>query len=60
MAAVLGVVTLASGFANSIFFLIESYPAAIVPDVQPYTTQSNFSSGRISFETSVSVPRHFD
>ena len=42
MAAVLGVVTLASGFANSIFFLIESYPATIVPDVQPYTTQSNF------------------
>ena len=51
----LGVVTLASGFANLILFLIESYPATIVPEVQPYTTQSYFSFGKISFETSVIV-----
>ena len=35
IAAVLGVVTFASGLANLIFFYIELYPAAIVPDVHP-------------------------
>ena len=51
----LGVVTLASGFARLTFFLITSYPAAIVPDVHPYTTQSIFSLGKISSEISVTV-----
>ena len=35
IAAVLGVVNFASGFANLTFSLIEEYPAAIVPDVHP-------------------------
>ena len=35
IAAVLGVVTSASGFAILTFFLIFSYPAAIVPEVHP-------------------------
>ena len=50
-AAVLGVESFASGFAACILFLILSYPAAIVPDVQAYTTQSNFCSGKISLVT---------
>ena len=35
IAAVLGVVTFASGFANFIFLSIESCPAAMVPEVHP-------------------------
>ena len=35
IAAVLGVVTFASGFANFILLSIESCPAAIVPEVHP-------------------------
>ena len=35
IAAELGVITFASGFAKLILFLIESYPDAIVPEVQP-------------------------
>ena len=49
----IGVVTWASGFAKLTFSLIDSYPAATVPDVHPYATQSNFSSGKISLVTSV-------
>ena len=39
---VMGVVTCASGFAKFIFNFIVSYPAATVPEVQPYATQSIF------------------
>ena len=35
IAAVLGVVTSAFGFAAFTFFSIDVYPAAIVPEVQP-------------------------
>ena len=42
IAAVIGVVTFASGLAKFTFSFITSYPAATVPDVQPYATQSIF------------------
>ena len=47
----MGVVTFVFGLALLTFSKILSYPAAIVPEVQPYATQSIFSSGKISSVT---------
>ena len=55
-----GLITLATDFRiekdfNNVIYNknIDLYPAAIVPEVQPYATQSNFWSGKISLVTSV-------
>ena len=50
---VLGVVNLDFGLAFFTLFFIVLYPAAIVPEVHAYATQSIFSPGKISFVTFV-------